>query len=65
MQILWWILGILGLVFLLYMAAAVYLATVLRWEDEQTVGLNYYGRPPVVIKYRHGHGHGHRHGYRH
>ena len=24
----------------------------------------YYGRPPVVVKYRHGHGHGHRHGHR-
>jgi hypothetical protein len=47
MQILWWILGILGLLFVLYMAAAVYLAMVLRWEDEQTVGLNYYGRPPA------------------
>ena len=45
MQILWWILGLLGLLFFAYMAAAVYLATVLRWEDEQTVGLNYYGRP--------------------
>lgn len=26
---------------------SIYLATVLRWEDEQTVGLAYYGRPPA------------------
>jgi hypothetical protein len=44
MQIFWWILGILGLLFLAYLVATVYLAMVLRWEDEQTVGLNYYGR---------------------
>ena len=25
----------------------------------------YYGRPPVVIKHRHGHGHARWHGYRH
>ncbi len=42
MSILWWVLG--GIV-LLYIVQSVYLAMVLRWEDEQTVGLNYYGRP--------------------
>jgi hypothetical protein len=47
MVILWWILGLIGLVFVLYLVATVYLALVLRWEDEQTVGLNYYGRTPA------------------
>jgi hypothetical protein len=31
--------------FALYIAMGVYLATVLKWEDDQTVGLKYYGRP--------------------
>ena len=29
----------------LYVAMGIYLATILKWEDEQTVGLNYYGKP--------------------
>ena len=28
-----------------YIAYTMYLATVLKWEDEQTVGLAYYGLP--------------------
>ena len=28
----------------LYVAMRLYLATVLQWEDEQTTGLNYFGR---------------------
>jgi hypothetical protein len=47
MTIVWWILGAVALAFLVYVAYGVYLAMVLRWEDEQTVGLNYYGLPPA------------------
>ncbi|MGE0354009.1 MAG: sulfotransferase domain-containing protein [Gemmatimonadales bacterium] len=47
MSILWWVLGALGILFGLYVVQMVYLATVLRWEDEQTLGLGYYGRPPA------------------
>jgi hypothetical protein len=46
MQILWWFLGIVGALFLLYILYSFYLAIVLRWEDENTVGLKYYGLPP-------------------
>ena len=35
----------LGAVVGLYFAWSIYLALVLRWEDEHTVGLAYYGRP--------------------
>ncbi|MCC6317162.1 MAG: sulfotransferase domain-containing protein [Gemmatimonadaceae bacterium] len=47
MTIVWWIVGILVLLFVVYIGYGVYLATVLKWEDEQTVGLNYYGLPPA------------------
>lgn len=40
MAVAWWILGLLvGL----YIVGTVYLAAVLHWEDERTVGLGYYG----------------------
>lgn len=45
MGLLWAILAVLGLAIALYVVGGVYLATVLKWEDEQTVGLNYYGLP--------------------
>lgn len=45
MAILWWILGILAVLFILFIVYGTWLATVLKWEDEQTVGLNYYGLP--------------------
>jgi hypothetical protein len=45
MSVLWWVLGALGALLALYAAFGVYLAVVLRWEDERTVGLNYYGLP--------------------
>lgn len=44
---LWWILGAVGVLVLLYLVLSVALAVVLKWEDEQTVGLGYYGRPPA------------------
>ena len=45
MSLLWWILGLLGVLLVLYIAYGVYLASVLKWEDDQTVGLSYYGLP--------------------
>ena len=42
MAILIWIVA--GAV-VLYLVMGIYLATVLKWEDDQTVGVNYYGRP--------------------
>src|SRR5262245_66345815 len=44
MSLIWWLLG--GLVGL-YVAWTIYLAFVLRWEDERTVGLAYYGLDPA------------------
>ena len=46
MTILWWSLGILGVAIAVLFAQMVYLAYVLKWEDEQTVGSNYYGKSP-------------------
>jgi hypothetical protein len=46
-QFLWWLLAGLGVFIALYVAQTIHLALVLRWEDNQTVGLNYYGRPPA------------------
>lgn len=45
MSPLWWTLAVLGALAVLYVALSVYLGVVLKWEDEQTVGLGYYGRP--------------------
>ncbi|HET9268055.1 MAG TPA: hypothetical protein VFO31_07820, partial [Vicinamibacterales bacterium] len=39
-----WIIWALVSVVALYIVMGIYLATVLKWEDEQTVGLNYYGK---------------------
>ena len=47
MQILWWLLGAIGVALALYIAFGVYLAMVLRWEDEQSLGLRYYGLDPA------------------
>lgn len=46
MSVLWWILGGLAVVFAAWVVYGTYLAGVLKWEDEQTVGLAYYGLPP-------------------
>ena len=40
-----WLLWIPGALLAAYIAYTMYLATVLKWEDEQTVGLAYYGLP--------------------
>jgi hypothetical protein len=45
MGALWRIAGFLALLIALYVLFTVYLALVLAWEDRQTVGLGYYGRP--------------------
>ena len=39
-----WLLWILIGVVAIYFAMRIYLTTALKWEDEQTVGLKYYGR---------------------
>ena len=44
MHLLWWI---LGTIVLLYLVQSIYLGVVLKWEDEQTGGLGYYGLPPA------------------
>jgi hypothetical protein len=45
MTVVWWVIAILVALFALYVVQGVYLASILKWEDEQTVGLAYYGRP--------------------
>ncbi|MGQ0765009.1 MAG: sulfotransferase domain-containing protein [Gemmatimonadota bacterium] len=45
MTVLWWILGAAGALLALFLVMGVWLSMVLRWEDEATVGLGYYGRP--------------------
>lgn len=45
MTLFWWILGALGVLFVGYIAYGTYLGMILKWEDEKTVGLNYYGLP--------------------
>ncbi len=39
-----WIVWALVLLVAFYVAMGIYLATVLKWEDDQTVGSNYYGK---------------------
>lgn len=41
------ILAVVGILIAVVVTLSIYLAVVLRWEDEQTVGLAYYGRPPA------------------
>jgi len=45
MSIVWSIAAFAGILLVLFIAMAVYLAAVLNWQEEQTVGLNYYGLP--------------------
>lgn len=46
MTFIWWLVILLGAAITLFVVFGVWLAAVLKWEDEQTVGLNYYGLPP-------------------
>ena len=39
--VIWIVVGLVAV----FLAMGIYLATVLRWEDDSTVGVNYYGRP--------------------
>ncbi len=45
MAVFWLVLRILAIIVGLYVAWTIYLAVVLKWEDERTVGLAYYGLP--------------------
>jgi len=45
MTIVWSILTIIGVAFVLFIAMSMYLVVIMRWGEEQTVGLNYYGLP--------------------
>jgi hypothetical protein len=45
MSVLGWGLAVAGLGVLFLVVQSVYLGAVLRWEDERTVGLGYYGLP--------------------
>ena len=47
MTVLWWFLVAAGVVILFLVVQGIYLGTVLKWEDEQSVGLGYYGRTPA------------------
>ena len=47
MTIVWWILGIVGAGIVWFVGMGIYLSWVLKWEDERTIGLNYYGLPPA------------------
>lgn len=43
MTIVWWVAGVVGALFLFIVAQGMYLAMVLKWEDQHTVGMGYYG----------------------
>ena len=45
MTVVWWISGLAGIAIGLVIAGSIYLSVVLKWEDEQTRGLAYYGKP--------------------
>src|SRR5215471_13212189 len=45
MSIVWTILIVLGVVVTAFIAIFVYAAVVLHWQEEQTVGLYYFGLP--------------------
>ncbi|MBK7349441.1 MAG: sulfotransferase domain-containing protein [Gemmatimonadetes bacterium] len=47
MSLVWWILTPIAVLIGLYIVLGVYLSMVLKWEDEQSVGLRYYGLPPA------------------
>ncbi|MDX2058174.1 MAG: sulfotransferase domain-containing protein [Gemmatimonadales bacterium] len=45
MSVLVWVALIIGVPVVLFVVGGSYLAGLLKWEDDQTVGLGYYGRP--------------------
>jgi len=46
MAVLWWSLGVVAFALGLVIVQGIYLGAVLKWEDQESVGLGYYGRPP-------------------
>ncbi len=46
MAILWTMLALVGVLIAFIVVQSIYLGAVLKWEDEQSVGLGYYGRTP-------------------
>ncbi len=47
MAILWWVFAVVGALIGFLVVQSIYLGAVLKWEDEQSVGLGYYGRSPA------------------
>ena len=47
MTVVWWGLLVVGGIIAFVVVQGIYLGTVLKWEDEQSVGLGYYGRTPA------------------
>lgn len=45
MAVLWWILGLFVAGIALIVVQGIYLGAVLKWEDQESVGLGYYGLP--------------------
>ncbi len=46
-NVLWVALGVLGVLFLLYLVQVIHLSTVMAWTEQETQGLAYYGAPPA------------------
>ncbi len=47
MAVLWWVLGGLAALIGFIVLQGIYLGAVLKWEDQESVGLGYYGRTPA------------------
>jgi hypothetical protein len=47
MALLWWSVGVLAVLVAVVVVQGIYLGAVLKWEDQESVGLGYYGRPPA------------------
>ncbi len=50
MVVLWWTLGVLVVLVVVVTVQGIYLGAILKWEDQETVGLGYYGRPAAARK---------------
>src|SRR5437867_1357723 len=42
----WWTVAVLGTLFLLFIIESTYLVIALKWAEDRTIGLNYYGLAP-------------------
>jgi len=47
MAVLWWVLGVAGGLVAVVVVQGIHLGAILKWEDQETVGLGYYGRTPA------------------